>query len=356
MERLLAGFDPGAPLPWEAFTAKVSKSFLLRERERAARGEPTPDCRGGTCGGCGACAGEAERRAGFAAAGSDDRSVAGGRYEHRVENEHEQIRYRFVYSKAGRARFLSHREITNIITRALRRSGLPLRFSAGYHPHVKMSLGPALAVGTAGEMEFFDVELTGDGDISFRAFDGLMPRGLEVTSSAGPFNRAGGKLPEEVVFEYLIDLGPVMRMLRQAGIKYSDTEENLSAGEEVWYRLGEELAVGDLFDRSQEGPVGDVAGWLEGRWSMLFSSGDEVKDRKGRTRSTRGCSVSRNEGAGRLILRIESGPENAPGPADLLLTVMPEPVARRVLIRRTGIYYRRGDALLTPLDLITGNI
>jgi radical SAM superfamily enzyme YgiQ (UPF0313 family) len=350
IDKLLAGFDPGAPLPWEAFTVKVSKNFLLRERERAARAETTPDCRNGTCGGCGACTDEDERKAGFAPADSDAPSLTESRYEHGIENE--QIRYRFVYRKMGRAKFLSHREITNIITRALRRSGLPLKFSAGFHPHVKMSLGPALAVGTAGEMEFFDVELTRDGDISFRAFDGLIPQGLEVTSSAGPFNRAGGKLPEEAVFEYEIDLGPVIRMLGRNGRKKSLSEEDLSAGEDVWYRLGEELVCGCAVELPGE----NAAGWLEDKWSKFFSSGEEVTDRKGRTRSTRGCSVLRDGTAGILMLRIESVPEGTPGPADLLRAVMPEPVARRVMIRRTGIYYRQGDALLTPLDLITGNI
>ena len=354
IDRLLTGLDPAAPLPWEAFTVKVSKRFLLRERERALGAESTSDCRDGTCGGCGACGSEEERNAGFAPADND--TVPGIRdgYEHEVE--YEQIRYRFVYRKTGKARFLSHRELTNIIVRALRRSCLPLRFSEGFHPHVKMSLGPALAVGTAGEMEFFDVELTSDGDITFRAFDGLMPPGLEVKASAGPFNRAGGKLPEEAVFEYTIDLGPVICMLGQAGKEKSLSEEDLSAEEDMWYRLGEELGAGGSTEWPGGGPAGDVAGWLEDRWSSLFASGGEVTDRKGRTRSTRGCSVRRGGAAGELMLRIESGPESVPVPADLLRAVMPGPIARLAVIRRTGIYYRQGDVLLEPLDLITGNI
>jgi hypothetical protein len=120
----------------------------------------------------------------------------------------------------------------------------------------------------------------------------------------------------------------------------------------VWYRLGEELVCGCAVELPGE----NVAGWLEDKWSKLFSSGEEVTDRKGRTRSTRGCSVLRDGTAGILMLRIESVPEGTPGPVDLLRAVMPEPVARRVVIRRKGIYYRQGDALLTPLDLITGNI
>jgi radical SAM superfamily enzyme YgiQ (UPF0313 family) len=343
IDELLSAFDPNVPLPWEAFTVKVSKNYLLRERERAIASVPTADCRNGTCGGCGACTGEAERNAGFAPSDGGTAEEMEDRYEHAVENEHDQIRYRFMYRKTGRSRFLSHREITNIITRALRRSGLPLRFSAGFHPHAKMSLGPALAVGTAGEMEFFDVEFTRDSDISFRAFDGLMPQGLEVLASAGPFNRAGGKLPEEAAFDYEIDPGPAARF---SGKKPAP-EENLSTIDDVWYRFIVESG-GD--------PSTEAVGWLEDRWSSLFSSGAEVTDRRGRVRSTRGCSVSRNGAEGKLVLRIEHGPESAPVPADLLRAVMPEEAARLVVVSRKGIYYRQGDTLLEPLDLITGNI
>ena len=206
-----------------------------------------------------------------------------------------------------------------------------------------MSLGPALAVGTAGEMEFFDIEFTRDDDFTFRVFDGLMPPGIEVISSAGPFNRADGKLPEEAVLEYEIDPGPAACL---TGEKAS-TEENLSTEGDVWYRLDEQ---------SGRDPSSEAAGYLEDRWSSLFSAGTEVTDRRERKRSTRGCSVRRNGAENKLILRIESGPESAPGPADLLRAVMPEAAARLVVIKRTGIYYRQGDALLEPLDLITGNI
>ncbi len=46
-------------LPWDIIDCGVSKAFLLRERERAARGEVTPNCRE-KCSGCGA----ASRKAG----------------------------------------------------------------------------------------------------------------------------------------------------------------------------------------------------------------------------------------------------------------------------------------------------
>jgi radical SAM family uncharacterized protein/radical SAM-linked protein len=47
--------DPAAPLPWDHVFYGVDRDFLLRERDRAFQGLPTPDCRDAGCHGCGAC-------------------------------------------------------------------------------------------------------------------------------------------------------------------------------------------------------------------------------------------------------------------------------------------------------------
>lgn len=69
-------------------------------------------------------------------------------------------RYRVEYSKGGLSRFLSHLETTRLLERAGTRAKWPIAFSGGYHPHPKLSFGPALPVGIGGEAEYFDVELT----------------------------------------------------------------------------------------------------------------------------------------------------------------------------------------------------
>jgi len=46
--------DPDELLPWSHVDIGVSSDFLKAERQRAARGELTPDCRVGPCQGCGA--------------------------------------------------------------------------------------------------------------------------------------------------------------------------------------------------------------------------------------------------------------------------------------------------------------
>ncbi len=50
------------PLPWDHINMGVSREFLVREAQRAARGVTTPDCREASCSGCGACSGDVRVR------------------------------------------------------------------------------------------------------------------------------------------------------------------------------------------------------------------------------------------------------------------------------------------------------
>jgi radical SAM-linked protein len=55
-------------------------------------------------------------------------------------------------------RFTSHLDLLRTWERALRRSGLPLAFSQGHHPHIRMSFGPPLPLGYRSRAEVFDLE------------------------------------------------------------------------------------------------------------------------------------------------------------------------------------------------------
>ncbi len=69
-------------------------------------------------------------------------------------------RFRVRYSRSGLSRYLSHLETIRLIDRAGRRAKLPIAYSGGFHPHARISFGPALPVGVAGESEYLDLELT----------------------------------------------------------------------------------------------------------------------------------------------------------------------------------------------------
>lgn len=69
-------------------------------------------------------------------------------------------RLRVCFRKTGRLRHLSHLETARACERAARRAGLPYAVSQGFTPRMRISFGPALPVGTAGEREYYDLLLT----------------------------------------------------------------------------------------------------------------------------------------------------------------------------------------------------
>ncbi len=64
-----------------------------------------------------------------------------------------------TFRKTDRFRFLSHLDINRAIDRAVRRAGLPVKYSEGYNPSARIGYTSALPVGGAGERELCQIEL-----------------------------------------------------------------------------------------------------------------------------------------------------------------------------------------------------
>ena len=54
-----------------------------------------------------------------------------------------------VFEKTPRLRHIGHLDLMRAIQRSLRRSGLPIRYSQGFNPHMLMSFAAPLALGHA---------------------------------------------------------------------------------------------------------------------------------------------------------------------------------------------------------------
>ena len=67
------------------------------------------------------------------------------------------VRVRFT--KRGKVRFISHRDVARGFERAFRIEDLPLAFTLGFSPRPKVSFGLALSVGHESIAEYLDVEL-----------------------------------------------------------------------------------------------------------------------------------------------------------------------------------------------------
>jgi radical SAM family uncharacterized protein/radical SAM-linked protein len=146
---------PDEVLPWDHLDCGVRREFLLRERDRAFQGLETPDCRRDGCQDCGVCDHERlDLRLDRAPLTPPAPVMAAAPMPPRPE------RYRLTYAKLGQARWLSHLELISAFYRSLRRSGLPLVLSAGFHPLPRVSFHGALPVGVESLAETLDVELS----------------------------------------------------------------------------------------------------------------------------------------------------------------------------------------------------
>ena len=67
------------------------------------------------------------------------------------------MRMMVVFEKSYPVRHIGHLDLMRTMQRALRRSGLPVRYSQGFNPHIKLSFASPLSVGIVGEREIMDV-------------------------------------------------------------------------------------------------------------------------------------------------------------------------------------------------------
>lgn len=60
---------------------------------------------------------------------------------------------KITLSKSGDMVYLSQLDIMHLLERALRRTGLPLYYTQGFNPHVKISFHSSLKLGQEGQIE-----------------------------------------------------------------------------------------------------------------------------------------------------------------------------------------------------------
>ena len=69
------------------------------------------------------------------------------------------IRLFLSISKGEELRFLGHLDYLRTMERAIMRSGLPVAFSEGFNPHMKISMDSALGVGVTADPLYMEMDL-----------------------------------------------------------------------------------------------------------------------------------------------------------------------------------------------------
>ncbi len=69
------------------------------------------------------------------------------------------MRLALEFSKKGAAKYISHLDLQRAFSRALRRSGMPVKLSLGFNPHYVVSFASALPLGIESECECVEIAL-----------------------------------------------------------------------------------------------------------------------------------------------------------------------------------------------------
>lgn len=204
-------WDVNEELPWEIIDTGVTKEFLIDEFQNAFKGQITEDCRR-ICHDCGL---------GCKTVVSPQSSVVSevlnvtpdGLIE---SSQLSTLRMRVTFSKTGTLRHLSHLEVTRALLRAMRRAEIPLVYTEGFHPHPKVSFGPALPVGVEGLNEYFDMEIYGDIDVFEipAKMNATLPEGLRIIGISEAYRK---KSLNESLFRYEYEIEGPQKVVRLFG-------------------------------------------------------------------------------------------------------------------------------------------
>ena len=91
-------------------------------------------------------------------------------------------KYRVCYSQGDEVRFISHLDFLRTIVRTFRRADFPVKYSEGFNPHMVMTIGLPLSVGTTTVCDCLEVELTReiDTDKAIADINAVCPRGIRI--------------------------------------------------------------------------------------------------------------------------------------------------------------------------------
>lgn len=169
------------PLPWDHIDSGVTRGFLEEERQKSRQGLMTEDCRYGTCSGCGICDFDTIRPRIL-----EKTTCVPKHREKKEERDYTYKKIKCIYTKTGDSRYLGHMELVNLISRCLRRSGIPVKYSSGFHKIIKLVCGNPLPVGYESLDEFFIIEVREDFDTNTikSVLNHLFPDDLRIVHTA----------------------------------------------------------------------------------------------------------------------------------------------------------------------------
>ena len=167
------------PLPWDHIDSGLDKRWLAEDLQRALQASVVPDCSFEGCSECGVCGPDLGNNVVVPPPAVPAAKPQQAPPSARVS------RIRFRFSKTGPMALLSHLDLVRLLERALRRSGLPVSFTGGFHPLPRLQLALALPLGVEGEGEWMDLEFLEAVDAAevMDRWQRTLPPGLQLLSA-----------------------------------------------------------------------------------------------------------------------------------------------------------------------------
>ena len=120
------------------------------------------------------------------------------------------MRLRIVFSKTGSLRYTGHLDLQTVWERTVRRAGLPLAYTHGFHPGPKIQIASALPLGFLGRREIVDIWIDDVGadlrvgppaDLPVPAFGGRVgpPADLPAPVFGGPAPAFWGSVRPDIL-------------------------------------------------------------------------------------------------------------------------------------------------------------
>ena len=138
---------------WVSIDSCVTKDYLMNEFEKSNKAVKTPSCRT-ECGMCGVCDKEI-----LSAVNKNKEEIIVNQEKHKVNGisanrgDPSVFRLLFGFSKEGSAVFHGHLSLIEIFSMAFRRAEIPVMYTCGFNPLVKMEFASPLSTGISAEDE-----------------------------------------------------------------------------------------------------------------------------------------------------------------------------------------------------------
>ena len=181
------------PLPWDHIDTGIDKRWLAEDLVRALAAATVPDCSFDGCSSCGVCGTDLGHNVVVPP------PVVPQQVPMQAPPSERVCRLRIQFSKSGSMALLSHLDLMRMLERALRRSGLPISFTGGFHPLPRIQIALALPLGCSALSEWMDLEFTAplEPTTLLETLQPLLPDGIALRS-ANDVPVSGRSLSQEI--------------------------------------------------------------------------------------------------------------------------------------------------------------